>query len=242
MQGPGEDARIDVRMREMMRTFACAGVLLTVAACGSGDRVREQIHRTLAVSDRPNVSLRNVAGEVRIDAWQKPLVDVEATKYGNNIDDLRNVTVDVHQEGEAVIIATRYSEGTHAGGVGYRISVPVGASVHVQNVAGAVDLAGVRGDIVVDTQAGRIGAALGKVEGDRSITLSATTGAIELSIARNSSASVEVSSTVGHFSSSFPEISQSRENIVGIRAAGNLGSGSAKVRLSTTVGAIDLRD
>jgi hypothetical protein len=242
MQGPEEDARIDVWMRDMMRRFASAGVLLALAACAGGDRVREQIHRTLSVSDTPNVSVTNVAGTVRIDTWQKPLVDVVATKYGNDSDDLRNVTVDVHQEGDAVTIATRYSGGTHQGGVGYQISVPAGASVHVQNVAGAVDLGGVRGNVVVETQAGRISAALGKVEGDRSIALSATTGAIELSIARDSSASVEVSSTVGHFSSTFPEISQSSENIVGVRAAGNVGSGSAKIRLSTTVGAIELRE
>jgi hypothetical protein len=229
-------------MRGIVRIFACAGVLLALIACAGGDRVREQVHRTLSVSDAPNVSVQNVAGTVRIDGWQKPLVDVLATKYGNNIDDLRNVSIDVHQEGDAVTIATRYSGGTHQGGVGYQISVPAGASVHVQNVAGAVDLAGVRGSVVVETQAGRIGAALGKVEGDRSITLGATTGAIELSIARDSNASVEVSSTVGHFSSSFPEISQSSENIVGMRAAGKIGSGSATIRLSTTVGAIELRE
>jgi Putative adhesin len=229
-------------MRGMMRTIACAGVLLALVACAGGDRVREQIHRTLSVSNTPKVSVQNVAGAVRVDTWQRPLVDVVATKYGNDIDDLRNITIDVHQEGDAVTVATRYSGGTHQGGVGYQISVPAGASVHVQNVAGAVDLAGVGGNVVVGTQAGRITAALGKVEGNRSITLSATTGAIELSIARDSSASVEVSSTVGHFSSTFPEISQSSENIVGMRAAGNLGSGSAKIRLSTTVGAIELRE
>jgi hypothetical protein len=229
-------------MRGMMRRFACAGVLLALAACAGGDRVREQIHRTLSVSGTPNVSVTNVAGAVRIDTWQKPLVDVVATKYGNDIDDLRNVTIDVHQEGDAVTVETRYSGGTHQGGVGYQISVPAGASVHVQNIAGAVDLGSVGGNVVVETQAGRIAAALGRVEGDRSITLSATTGAIDLSIARDSSASVEVSSTVGHFSSSFPEISQSSENIVGVRAAGNIGSGSAKIRLSTTVGAIELRE
>ncbi len=226
----------------MMWTFACGGVLLALAACAGGDRVREQTHRTLSVGDRPNVSVQNVAGTVRIDAWQKPLVDVVATKYGNDIGDLRDITIDIHQEGDAVNVATRYSGGAHQGGVGYQISVPAGASVHVQNVAGAVDLAGLSGNVVVGTQAGRITAALGKVEGDRSITLGATTGAIELLIARDSSASVEVSSTVGHFSSSFPEISQSSENVVGVRAAGKVGSGSATIRLSTTVGAIELRE
>ncbi len=242
LQVPGEDARIDVGMRGFMRTFACAGVLLALGACSAGDRVHEQIRRTLSVSSTPNVDVRNVAGVVRIDAWQKPIVDVEATKYGYDVSDLRNVTIDVRQEGGNVVVATTYSGDTRGGGVDYHISVPYGASAHIRNVAGAVDLTGVRGNIIVETQAGRITADLGKVEGDRSIALSATTGAIELSIARDSSAGVEVTSTVGHFSSSFPAISQSSENVVGTRASGKIGSGSATIRLSTTVGAIDLRD
>lgn len=242
MQVPGKDARIGVHMRGMMRAFALFGALLALDACSYGDRVREHVHRTLSVSDTPTVTVRNVAGLVRIEAWQKPVVDIEATKYANNVDDLRNITIDVHQEGDTVTIETRYGGATNSGGVGYRVSVPAGASADIHNVAGAVDLAAVRGNVIVDTQAGQITATLGKVEGDRSIALSATTGAIQLSIARQSNASVEASSTVGHFSSSFPEISQSRENIVGTRASGKIGSGSATIRLTTTVGAIDLSD
>lgn len=228
-------------MRGLMHKFAYAGVLFALAACSAGDRVHEETQRTIPVSNAPNLNVRNVAGVVRIESWQKPTVAVKATKYGYDAGDLRNVTIDVHQEGDTVVVATKYSGDTRGGGVDYQIFVPDGASANVHNVAGAVDLTGVRGNIVVETQAGQITADLGKVEGDRSIALSATTGAIELTIARDSSASVEVTSTVGHFSSSFPAISQSSENIVGTRASGKIGSGSATIRLSTTVGAIELR-
>lgn len=225
-----------------MRTSACAGVLFALTACSGGDRLHEQVHQTLSVNGTPNVSVRNVAGVVRVETWQKPIVDVKATKTGYDIGDLRNIAVDVHLDGGTVVIATRYSGDTRGGGVDYQISVPEGASTNIHNVAGAVDLAGVRGDVVVETQAGQITANLGKVEGARSIALSATTGAIRLAIARDSSASIEVNSTIGHFSSSFPGIEQSSENVVGTRASGKIGSGSATIRLSTTVGAIELRD
>lgn len=241
LQVPEEDARIDVRMRGLMRASAWAGLLLALIACSAGDRVHEQTHQTLSVSRTPNVNVRNVAGLVRVEAWQKPLVDVKATKTGYDLSDLRNVTIDVQQEGDTVVIATKYSGDTHGGGVDYQISVPEGASTEIHNVAGAVELTGVRGNVVVETQAGQITANLGKVEGDRSIALSATTGAIRLSIAPDSSASVDATSTIGHFSSSFPAIAQSSENVVGTRASGKIGSGSATIRLSTTVGAIELR-
>ena len=123
----------------------------------------------------------------------------------------------------------------------YRISVPPGASLQIGNVAGSVSVGGVSGDVSVETQAGTIDATLGRVDGDRSIDLRATTGTIALRIARDSSASVNAESTVGSFSSDVPGIVQSRENVVGVRASGNVGSGTARIRLNTTTGAIALR-
>jgi DUF4097 and DUF4098 domain-containing protein YvlB len=113
--------------------------------------------------------------------------------------------------------------------------------VQVGNVAGSVSVGGVTGDVSVETQAGTIDATLGRVDGNRSIDLRATTGTITLRIARESSATVNAESTVGSFSSDAPEIVQSRENVVGVRASGNLGSGTARIRLNTTTGAIALR-
>jgi DUF4097 and DUF4098 domain-containing protein YvlB len=129
-----------------------------------------------------------------------------------------------------------------SGGVRYRISVPAAASLQISNVAGAISIAGIRGDAGVETQAGKIDAGLGRVDGNRSIDLRATTGAVVLWISPDSSANVEASSTVGAFASNLPGISESRENIVGVRASGTIGSGSARIRLTTTTGAVALRE
>lgn len=217
--------------------------LLSLAACSGafGERVRERVHRTIATGAAPVVRVENVAGAVRIDGWARPIVEADATKYGYDAQELRSIAIAVNREDDGVSIVTSYTRGVHGGGVRYRISVPAGASLRIHNIAGSVDLAGVSGSVEVQTQAGTIDANVGRVAGDRSIDLSATTGAITLAIASDSSARVEAYSTVGDFSSDVPGVSQRRENIVGARGSGTIGAGSAQIRLTTTTGAIVLR-
>jgi DUF4097 and DUF4098 domain-containing protein YvlB len=114
--------------------------------------------------------------------------------------------------------------------------------LRISNVAGAVDVAGMEGDLDVETQAGKISADAGIVRANRSIDLRATTGAITLTIAPGSSARVAAQSTVGAFSSAIPGITHERQNIVGSGGGGTIGSGSARIRLATTTGAIALRE
>jgi hypothetical protein len=223
-----------------------AAVLLTLVALGAcsgalDERVREQFHSTIEAGPRPVVRIDNVAGTVRVDGWPRDVVDVEATKYAYDAQELRTITISVRPEEGGVAIVTTHLPGVR-GGVHYRIHVPVAAALDVSNVAGAIDISGVAGNLDVVTQAGEITADAGLVAGDRSIDLHATTGAITLSVAPASSASVEAESTVGAFSSDFPGVAGRRENVVGERGDGTIGSGSASIRLTTTTGAIGLRE
>ena len=228
-----------------LRALSIALVLpLTLQACsGSFDeRVHEDVHRTVAAGATATVRIDNVAGAVRIEGWNKPVVDVQATKYGYDERELRSIAIDVGRQDDEIAVVTRYAGGVHGGGVRYRISVPSEASLHVGNIAGTVDVAGVSGDLAIETQAGKITADAGMVSGNRSIDLRATTGAITLTIAPGSSARVTAQSTVGDFSSAIPGITQERRNIVGSGGGGPIGSGSARISLTTTTGAIALRE
>ncbi|HEY1884203.1 MAG TPA: DUF4097 family beta strand repeat-containing protein [Candidatus Cybelea sp.] len=218
-------------------------VALTLCACTAayGERVHEQFHQTLESGNSPSVTVDNVAGTVTIQTWTKASVDVSATKYGYDASQLRGITIGVSSGAAGISIKTHYESDDHSGGVRYTITVPVASSLDVGNVAGSVRVAGVTGNVIVETQAGTVDALLGRVDGNRSIDLRATTGTIALRIARDSSASVEAQSVVGSFSSDFPGIGQSRENIVGSRAAGKIGAGTARIRLATTTGAISIR-
>ena len=219
------------------------GALLALCACSGsfGERVHEEFHQAVDSGTTPIVHVDNIAGTVQIATWAKPIVNIVATKYGYDASELRSVTISVNREGNGIFVVTTYAGGNHSGGVRYRISVPVGASVQIGNVAGAVTVGAVTGNVNVETQAGTIDANLGRVDGDRAIDLRATTGTVTLRIARQSNATIDAESTVGGFSSDLAGIVQSRENVVGVRASGKLGSGTARIVLNTTTGAIALR-
>jgi hypothetical protein len=228
------------------RIVTIAGLLLLLAtldACTGafGDRMRQTVNASIEAGPAPLVSVDNIAGSVRIDGGATSSVGVVATKYGSDAQELAGMTIDVRRVPAGVAIATHYAHATHGGGVRYRISVPAGAAVRVRNVAGAVDLAGVGGNVDVSTQAGEITADVGAVGGSRSIDLTATTGAISLTIAPGGSATVDASSAVGAFSSDVPGIAAQRTNLVGARGSGTIGAGSARIRLRTATGAITLR-
>src|SRR5580704_6362248 len=196
----------------MTRLFSVVALAALAACSGSYDeRVREEIHQATPASATAVVHVTNIAGSVRVEGWNKPSVDVQATKYGYDAQELRSITIGVRKEGDAIFVTTTYGSGMHRGGVRYRIFVPAGASLKISNVT-------------VETQAGEIVADLGTVSENRSIDLQATTGAIQLSIAPDSNARIEAHSTVGAFSSDIPDVVQSRENIVGARAGGEIGS------------------
>jgi Putative adhesin len=225
-----------------MRRAAIVSAVVLCACSGSfGDGARESFHQVVAAGSAPVIHVENVAGAVRVDAWPKTTVDVAATKYARDAGALRDIRIGVRKEGSDVFIETSYGGGIHSGGVRYRLFVPAGSSLQIHNVAGSVELTGVRGNIDVETQAGEITADAGRVTGDRSIDLRATTGAVTLSVASESDATVTASSTVGAFTSDVPGISQRRENLVGASGSGTIGSGSARIRITTTTGAIALR-
>jgi hypothetical protein len=227
---------------QRVRALYVAAVLSLTACSGSfGEGAREAFHQALASGPAPAVQIDNVAGTVRVEGWEKPTVDVAATKYAHDSDALRTVVIGVRKEGDKIFIATTYTGQTHTGGVRYRVSVPADAALAIRNVAGTVDVSRVRGDIDVGTQAGEITVNAGRVGGNRSIDLRATTGAITLVIAPGSNATVVARSTIGQIESDVPGLSQRRDNLLGASGGGTIGTGSASVRLTTTTGAISVR-
>lgn len=225
-------------------TFRNASVLaLTMLiACGFGTTVREQVHQTVPDAGSATVHVENTAGSIDVTGWDKPTVDVRAEKSADSIQALHDVNVTVRRGSDGIHIETTYSGAIHQGGVRYTLSVPAGAPLDVRNDAGSVTISGARGNVDARTQAGSVTADLGTIAGGRNVSLTATTGSVRLSMSRNSSAKVDARSSVGSIRSDFAGILPSRQNVVGSSASGSIGSGSARIRLSTTTGSITLAE
>ena len=223
----------------MIRSLALAWLSMVLIAC-SGTHVREEVRKSVPASAAPSIRIDNAVGEIRITGSQSHSVDIDAVKSGGSLDDVRNIDVDVESRGNTITLATKY-HGFARGGVSYTISVPAGASLDITNSTGAVRIEGIDGDVTAATQTGEVVASLGRVTARRSIDLTATTGSLKLTIDQNSDARVEARTTVGDVRSDFPSLESVRQNVVGARAAGTIGSGTATIRLTATTGAIALR-
>lgn len=218
--------------------FAAPVALLALNGC-SLTQAHETVHRRIDSGAAPVVHVSNAVGTVRITGWTKPSVDVTARKSGHSLSDLHNIKIDVHEQGAAIFVSTNYSGFMTSGGVSYTIRVPADASLDVRNETGSIDIAGVRGSVTAKSTTGRIAADLGTVAGNRAVDLGVTTGSVHLTIARDSSATVDANTSVGGFKSDFPGVTQNRQN-VGASASGRIGSGSGKIRLTVTTGGISL--
>lgn len=223
-----------------LRIFSLVALAALGACSGAFSQVHSRFHQLIPVVGAPMVNVDNVAGEIRVSTWNKPSVNIEATKYAGDAAQLRSVTITTRSGVNEVFIATKYAGGTHEGGVNYTISVPANVALSIKNIAGTVNVSGLRANVSVKTQAGTISANLGRVTGNHAIDLSATTGTVDLTIASNSDASVDVQSSVGSFSSEFPSVAKTRSNVVGVTASGKIGTGTATIHLTSSIGAITL--
>lgn len=223
----------------MIRSVALASLWILLYGC-SGSQVHETVHNSVSVGAAPSVRIDNAVGAIHVTGWQKNTIDIKAVKDGMSIQAVRNIDIDVQTNGNDVTIATKY-HGFGNGGVAYTISVPAGASLDVTNSTGEIRIDGVDGDVKAVAQTGSVDANVGRVNGQRSIDLTATTGSIRLAIGSHSDARVDARASVGDVRSDFPSIVSGRQNVVGASAAGTIGEGSGSIRLTTTTGSIALR-
>lgn len=211
--------------------------LLLVTACSSYEDAHTAFHASVNTGPAPTVTISNVVGEISVQPSDANAVNIAATKYASKESDLANIDVSARLTKGGVLVQTRYlSDKT--GGVRYDVIVPRGASIDVTNTTGTIKVGAVSSNVVVHTATGTIDANLGRIAANRSIDLKSDTGTIVLHMASDSSANVSASSALGSVSSDFESIATARNNIVGSRAGGRVGGGTATVRLQVGTGTI----
>src|SRR5262249_39698384 len=69
-----------------------------------GDELTEQFHQSYALTPTGRVSIANINGDVHITAWDRPEVKVDAVKRAYSPQRLSEVTIDVTNTADSVII------------------------------------------------------------------------------------------------------------------------------------------
>jgi len=242
--------------------------LLTVAVMGIASQMSlkaaltEEFHKTYPIDADGRVSLNNVHGAVRISAWDRNEVQVDAVKRATTKEALDEAEIVVDSSSGSISIRTRYPDSEHRrqhknpATVEYTVKVPRRARLFaVETVHGPVDIVGVTGDVKASSVHGSVTARnlagdarltsvhgsldadFDRVEGTPSISLNTVHGSIRLALPDKASAEYSANTVHGRIASDVG-MSVSRHHKHGGSLSGRTGNGGAHVKLNTVHGNI----
>jgi hypothetical protein len=218
----------------------------------------EESSHVYTLSPRGRVSLENINGDVHIHAWDRNEVRVEAVKTAASKGLLSDATVMVEASPEAIVIRTRYADGTNAnpGSVEFTVTVPrdarldqiklingavdidgVTGEVNASSVNGPVRARGIAGDTRLSTVNGRLEASFERLGASKTISMNSVNGSIMLSIPYDARAEFNARNVTGGIDNDFG-LPVNRDHSVGSKLHGVLKGGGTYIVLQNVNGTI----
>jgi DUF4097 and DUF4098 domain-containing protein YvlB len=238
-------------------------VLLLASAVGlvHAQNLREEFHQTYPLSPNGRVILKNVNGGVRITAWDRAEVKVDAVKQGRTQQELDEARIEINAGGDMIDIRTRYpeEERRNSASVNYTLMVPrtavldnigtVNGTVEIEGITGPVKASSVNGDVrargasgdmKLKSVNGRVEAAFDRIEG-REVSLDTVNGGVEVALPAGTGAQLNASTVHGDISSDFDLPIRRASFGPGTDIKTTIGAGGPDLRLKTVNGSISLR-
>ncbi len=213
--------------------------VLPAAGCAfDQDRISESYHAAIGKAPA-TVEVHNAVGEIEIDAWDKPGVEIDAEKRGASLDDVHAIAISVEQQGSTLVVTSHFPSGVSNCRVDYTIHAPAAANLDLEQSIGAIESKGFTADVHESTATGAIATTMAALGGAQNVKISVGVGAIGFDIPAASSAAFSASTSIGAISANFP-LSVAR-NMVSSSATGSIGKGDARVELSIKTGAIAIK-
>ncbi len=247
--------------------WTCFAVLLNARgqAEDKNGQFTEEFHHVYPLSATGRLELNNINGAVRITAWDRNEVKLDAVKYAKVKERLDEAKIVVDAEANSISIRTEYpqqgrnssNEWDNPASVEYTLTVPRTARLdEIRLINGPLDIQGVTGEVHASCINGKLSARglagpvklstiNGKMEagfdrlGDATIELSSVNGSVELNIPSDSKADLEASSLQGSIDDDFGL--QVHHHFVGRNLRGELGGGGTRIKLSNVNGHIEVR-
>ena len=235
------------------------------------DEVREEFHQTYPLTADGLVSLKNINGAVRIAAWERNEVKVDAIKRASTPERLAEAEIKINAAPDAIRIETKYAESNfnwtdkdgrryyNPASIEYSLTVPRGARLRdIELINGSLDVDGVTGEVRASCINGRLTARrlggeakLSTINGRLDVTFerlgesqNITLGSVNASVVLTlpSDADAQIRAHTIHGGiTNNFGLLVRRGEYVGHDLAGTLGSGAAKVKLSNVNGSITIQ-
>ena len=260
-------------IRFTLGLLTLAALALTAADSGRAQTTRaeltEEFHQTYPLSATGRVGLSNINGSVRISAWDRNEVKVDAVKRAYTQERLREAEIQVSANANSIEIETEYPEYNwtdrdtkrheNPASVEYTLTVPRGARVeevnlvnggldiegltgpiHASSVNGRINARGLSGPVNLSVVNGRLEATLNSLSASGSVNLSSVNGPLVATIPSDSNATVHADTVHGSISNDF-NLPVREGEYVGRELAGRLGQGGTRVSLNNVNGSIQIK-
>src|SRR5947207_2286394 len=129
-----------------------AGVLGTLAPTyGGSGSYRDEFHHIYSFDAHGRLALENINGDVRIVAWDRNEVQVDAAKRASSQERLDDARIVVNSSRSSITIKTHYrgqGNAEHPAIVDYTVKVPRTARLdQVKLVNGTLEISGMEGEV-----------------------------------------------------------------------------------------------
>lgn len=133
---------------KLQTMYSVAFALLLVPV---GAQAQQTVDRSRAASADGMVEIENIAGTIRVEAWDRNEVSLHA-ELGRGIE-----RVDFEGSGSTTSIRVVYPRnGRNSGGAELVIRVPAGSRIHAEGVSADVTVQNVRGDVEASSVSGNV--------------------------------------------------------------------------------------
>lgn len=233
-----------------------------VTASASGD-VQDQINKSLTLSPGTDVRVSSFNGYVKIETWDSDKAEINIQVKASSQEAMNQRPVIIDHTGNTLVIRTENDRegrkwGRDQGWVRHEVNLrlPRAISLKVSSVNGAVNVGQITGAIGVSSVNGQVEIAqagtateLSSINGRTSIAVngigdgglrvSSINGGVEIRLPESTNADVEVRSVNGGINADIPI------NVIGEmrrgQLTGKLGSGGAKITVTSVNGGVTLR-
>jgi len=230
----------------------------------NGTEFKDELHQVYPLATNGRISFNNANGTVRITAWDRPEVRLDAVRRAKNKEKFELVRIEIESGSDFLKINTRYPERKWWGfkkidlqtAVDYTLTVPQSArleniigvngemeitdvrgEVHASTVNGALNATGLSSDAGLSSVNGRIKASFINLDGVKSIWMNTVNGAIDLDLPEDANADVSAKTMNGRING---DVDFKRHWPLGESASTTLGTGGAKVSANTMNGNVHI--
>lgn len=248
-------------MKHRTRTLSLVYLALAAGSSLCADNLlptQQQFQRSYALSPHGRIRIENRYGDVRITAWDRDEVRIEAIKSAPDAGRLDDASIVIDSSAERLTVRTQYAGGESGepASVEYRITVPrtatldeirlTNGALSLSGLAGAVKATSVNGNIKAErlegkadlaTVNGQVEAGFNRVSASQPISLRSVNGKIVLSIPSGSGAQLIAQNRSGEIRT---DLDRPMPQLTGHHLETVIGGGGPQILLHNVTGGISI--